>query len=904
MSAPPQLLLAQTRLREALALHQDGQLEQARPLYEAVLKIQPKNADALHLLGVLSAQTGDHRRAADLIGRAIAVNSSNPAFHFNLGSALQQLGRFDEALTAYNNGLALRPDAAEAFNNRGNVFQALRRFDEALASYDRAIALRADNPQAHNNRGNALQALERHEEAIASYNRAVALKPDYALAFLSRGDALQNLQRHEEANESYLKALAINPYLTEAHYNRGNAVQALGGFDEALVCYENALVLKPDHAGAFYNRGNALQALERFEEAIACYDKVLAMRPDSAESHANRGLALHALKRFDEAVASFDRGVALNADNADLYSNRGLALQELKQFDAALADYDAALSLDPNHAEAYNNRGVVLQALKQSDAALASYEAALTLKPDNAEAYTNRGNLFQELKRFDDALACYDAALRITPDNAKLHGNRAIALQELKRFDESLASYEKALAAAPDFLFGTYLHAKMQACDWNSLPDNLAKLEAGISQSKRMTTPFAALTLLDAPDLLLDVGKVWTGAKFPPPRPQRTFRRRHDDQKIRVGYYSADFHDHATMYLIAELLEEHDRERFELFGFSFGPDADDGMRRRVVAALDGFHDVRGLSDADVAEKSASLGIDIAVDLKGFTGDSRAGIFAERCAPIQVNYLGYPATTGADFIDYIIADKVLIPPESRRYFSEKAVYLPHSYQPNDSKRRISDRIFTRAELGLPAAGFVFCCLNNTYKIFPERFDSWMGILKAVDGSVLWLLEDNATAAANLRKHAEARGVDGRRLIFAERMALGEHLARQKAADLFLDTLPCNAHTTASDALWAGLPVLTLAGKSFAGRVAASLLHAIDLPELVTDSAEDYEAKAIEIARSPGKAGELKRRLEANKASSPLFQTKQYAKHIEGAYKAMYDRFRKGLGPDVIEIEAQA
>jgi len=352
---------------------------------------------------------------------------------------------------------------------------------------------------------------------------------------------------------------------------------------------------------------------------------------------------------------------------------------------------------------------------------------------------------------------------------------------------------------------------------------------------------------------------------------------------------------------MAELLERHDAEKFELFGFSFGPDSDDAMRQRVAAAFGQFHDVKDLGDAELAELSRNLGIDIAVDLKGFTGDSRLGVFAERCAPIQVNYLGFPGTMGASFIDYIIADKTLIPAESQRGYSEKIVLLPNSYQPNDRQRKISDRAFTREELGLPDAAFVFCCFNNNYKIFPETFDAWMRILKAVDGSVLWLLEDNATAAANLRKEAQARGVDNRRLIFAERMPLEEHLARQKLADLFLDNLPCNAHTTASDALWAGLPVLTCKGKAFAGRVAASLLNAIDLPELVTGTQEEYERRAIELATDPALSGALKSKLALNRTTKPLFNSALYAKHIEAAYEAMMARYEAGLAPDVIEIE---
>jgi len=382
------------------------------------------------------------------------------------------------------------------------------------------------------------------------------------------------------------------------------------------------------------------------------------------------------------------------------------------------------------------------------------------------------------------------------------------------------------------------------------------------------------------------------------------FLKRDPTEKIRIGYYSADFHEHATTHLIAEMLERHDHEKFEFYGFSFGPNSSDNMRQRVAAAFDRFIDVKGQSDREVADLSAEIGIDIAVDLKGFTGDSRLGLFAERCAPIQASYLGYPGTVGAEFIDYIIADKILIPPEHQANFSEKVVYLPPSYQANDSTRKISERAYTRQELSLPEIGFVFCSFNNTFKIFPETFDSWMRILRAVDGSVLWLLEDNASAAKNLRKEAEARGVDSARLVFGQRLLPAEHLARQRCADLFLDTTPCCAHTTASDALWAGLPVLTPAGKTFAGRVAASLLHALELPELVTSTPEAYEAKAIALATEPDQLRALRAKLEKNRLTSPLFRGETVARHIEAAYDAMYARYRAGLAPDIIEVPAQA
>lgn len=408
-----------------------------------------------------------------------------------------------------------------------------------------------------------------------------------------------------------------------------------------------------------------------------------------------------------------------------------------------------------------------------------------------------------------------------------------------------------------------------------------------------------ALALFDDPALHRAAAKIWVEAKNLNARCS-TLPLHAPGNRIRVGYYSADFHDHATLYLMAEMLETHDRERFELYGFSFGPDASGDMRTRVLPVFEKFIDVRAMSDREVAALSNNLGIDIAVDLKGFTGDGRPGLFAERCAPIQVNFLGYPGTLAADCIDYVIADEIVVSRQAQAEFTEHIVVLPHSYQPNDSKRKISDRVFARDELGLPQDNFVFCCLNNNYKISPEAFDGWMRILTAADKSVLWLMEGSKQAALNLRAEAEARGIDGARLVFAKRMPQAEHLARLRLADLFLDTLPYNAHTTASDALWAGLPVLTLAGRSFAGRVAASLLSALDVTDLIADSQEEYEAKAIAMAHNCEALAETKARLARNRTNSTLFDGRAFARAIEAAYEVMYARHRAGLAPERIEI----
>jgi len=441
----------------------------------------------------------------------------------------------------------------------------------------------------------------------------------------------------------------------------------------------------------------------------------------------------------------------------------------------------------------------------------------------------------------------------------------------------------------------------MKLCVWSLCEENLDKLKVELSQSKPVTAPFPLLAVLDSPALQKTAAKVYAEIMFPERHALGCFDKGEPDRKIRIGYFSADFHNHATAYLMAELFEAHDSSRFELYGFSFGPNRNDEMRQRVSSAFDRFIDVRDKSDRQVARLSRDLGIDIAIDLKGHTQDARTGIFAEGCAPVQVNYLGYPGTMGVAYIDYVIADKTVIPAESQSDFTEKVVYLPHSYQVNDSRRRISDRVFTKKELGLPESGFVFCCFNNNYKILPSTFDSWIRILKAVEGSVLWLFEDNPTAARNLRKEAMARGVDGSRLTFAGRMPLGEHLARHQLADLFIDTLPCNAHTTASDALWAGLPVLTCMGKSFASRVAASLLKAIELPELIAHTPEEYETKAIELATDPSKLNEIKGKLKRNRMTTPLFNSKLFARHIEAAFEEMHARYQAGLPPAVIEVQ---
>ena len=637
------------------------------------------------------------------------------------------------------------------------------------------------------------------------------------------------------------------------------------------------------------------------QAAVELIGRAIAIDPSVADAHSNLAKALNDLKQYEAAIASCEAAIALAPNSDAAYVNRGDALAGLQRHEAALASYDKAIELAPDSAVAHNDRGNTLQGLHRCADAVASYSRALAINPDYAEAYVGRGVALQKLKRPQEAIADLQRAIAINPRQAEAYNNLGNLLVEHRRYDEASAAFAVALNVKPalEFARGTWIHTRMKTCDWTGLDASVDQLLRDIEAGQRVTPPFPLLSLHTSLEQQQAAARIWTAATFPesPPGPRA---RRLGNRPLRVGYFSADFFDHATARLIAGMFEQHDRSAVETVAFSFGPPRQDEMSTRLAGAVGRFIDVRERSDAEVAALARELEIDIGVDLKGFTTDSRTGIFAARAAPIQVNYLGYPGTMAADFIDYLIADETVIPVESHPFYSEKIVYLPGSYQVNDSKRTISDRAFTRAECGLPEGGKVFCCFNASYKINPQTFDGWMRILGQVEGSILWLFADNPAAVSNLRREAEARAVSPERLVFAERMPLADHLARHRVADLFLDTTPYNAHTTASDALWAGLPVLTLIGDTFAGRVGASLLNALGLPELITSTTREYEDLAVELVRRPQKLAGLKRKLARQRLTTPLFDTERFARQLERAYAAMFDRYDAGLPPDHINL----
>ena len=603
-------------------------------------------------------------------------------------------------------------------------------------------------------------------------------------------------------------------------------------------------------------------------------------------------------KQYTEALKYLNDSLKALPKNSVALSNLGNVYLQLKEYGNALEAYDKSIRLDAKYEEAWSNKGNALHELKRYEEAIACHDKAISLNHHYAEAWSNKGNVLAELKRYEEAIACHDKAISLNPHYAEAWSNKGNVLNELKRYDEAFASHDRALSLKNDipWIYGDLLHTKMRVCSWPDFEGHLEAITHQVIANKEVITPLPLLSLTDNALLHRKSSEIYVQSKFPAKSVLGPIQKCPGNQKIRVAYYSADFHNHATGHLIAELFELHDKSRFEFIGFSFGPITNDEMRQRLEKSFDQFIEVGHQSDMEIAQLSRELNIDIAVDLKGFTQDSRTSIFAHRAAPIQVSYLGYPGTMGAEYIDYIVADKILIPEEAQQAYSEKIAYLPNSYQVNDRKRLISDQQFTRQELGLPENGFVFCCFNNNFKILPATFAGWMRILKSVEGSVLWLFQDNAWAVESLKQEAANHGVDPSRLVFAERMPLPEHLARQRQADLFLDTFPYNAHTTTSDALWAGLPVLTLMGNSFASRVAASLLNAIGLPELITHTQEEYESLTIALASNPEKLAALKQKLASNRLTTPLFDTPQFTKDLERAYVQMYERYQADQLPE--------
>lgn len=808
-------------------------------------------------IGEIKDSTGgsNSREIADLLDEAIR---------------LLQSGRLLEAANFCEHVRRIAPNNLTALLLSGTIELQAGRYQVADQLFQIAQVTKPDSVDAATGRANALRAIGKHDQALAVLDAIVRQTPDHAIVWNNRGNLLLETGRSLDAIENYDRAISLQPNYSEAWHNRGVARMASGDNIAAEADLTRALELNPDYVQALVNRGVARtrQNPDRVKEAITDLKQAISLDKTNPDAWYRLGQTYFMLRQYDEALASWSTGLASHPNYAPMLHSRGFLFNSLGRYPNAVSDFERLVSLHSGDARAWQGRGIALARLNHNEQAIASFSQALSYTPN-------------------DVLSLY---------------NRAAIFSFLKRYREAISDLEALIALDPEFPLarGLLLNTRLHLCDWRDLEQQCLEINACLKRGARVIHPSTHLLISDRPDAQLACARLEAAGSDPSALAPLYRGEKYGHNNIRVAYLSSDFYQHATAYLMAGVLENHDRDRFEIFGISYGSKDESSMRGRIKKACTQFFDVPEQDDASIAALLRKLEVDIAIDLKGRTGHARPGILAYRPCPVQVHYLGYPGTTGAEYIDYLIADRIVIPPETRQYYSERIVYLPDTYQPNDSARLIAPDPITRRDAGLPEAAFVFCCFNGSQKILPFVFNSWMRILSHSENSVLWLLEDNQDATTNLRREATARGIAAERLIFAQHQPLDRHLARLKLADLVLDTLPYGAHTTASDALWAGVPVLTRIGPTFAGRVAASLLTAVGLPELITQSVGEYEKMAEHFAAAPWSLSPIQEKLARSRGSCPLFDTVLMTRNLEAAYVEMLKRHHSGKTPEHIAL----
>lgn len=790
------------------------------------------------------------------------------------GQAAHRAGKLADAESFYRRVLAARPDHIEAMYALGVLMAQSRRVGESMDLLRRASCLAPEDVRIGRNLALVLQAAGRPKEAEAEFLRLCDMEPGqgdhrFGLALLY---SVQG--RHRDSIALFRKGLDLAPGNADAWCNLGLACRAAGENQDALDAFARAIAVAPSMVKAYGNRGALLMELGRWEEAVEAWTGLLALEPVHADVHGDKGVALAQLGRAEEAAACFRRAEELDGGNPAHPYNLGRALQDLGLFPEAAEAYDRATVRDPEHVSAYLNLGVVLRRLGQVEPALEKYARVIDLQPGNSAAHLNRGKLLVDAGRFDEALDDLRRAAELMPDDAD-------ACCEL-------------------------VHLRRLLCDWDGLAAQEDRCRAMIRAGVRGIDPLVFMSVAESAEEQTQCSRLWGDMLVAdrahlvrdiqlPARPASATGGR-----IRLGYISPDFRKHPVAQMMAGVFESLDRSRFETFAYSIGPDDGSDLRWRLQGAFDNFADLWERSSEEVVRRIAEDGIDVLVDLGGYTKHSRPEVLACRPAPVQVNHFGFSASMGVGWMDYILADGTIIPPDHARFYQEKVVRLPNSFMPVGNLPMPEEGGEGRSAHGLPESGTVYCAFNNPFKLNPKVFDVWMDILRRVPDAVLWLREDNGPSCVNLRREAEARGVAGDRLVFAPRMPYAEHLARHRLADLFLDCLPYNAHTTAVDALWTGLPVLTVAGEAFAGRVAASLLTTLGLPDLIASGWQAYADTAVRLASDPAALAALRARVEACRSSSPLFETERFTRDLERAYELMVERARAGLPPEAFSV----
>ena len=809
------------KIKIAQNLHSQNKFDLARNIYKETLRLDPKNINVLYLIGTLEIQTQNYKAGIFYLLKAIDLKPNIVQFHNNLAVAYTELNFIEKALNSINRAISIKNDYFEGFNTLGNIYSKQGKIDNA----------------------------------IKSYNKAISLNPKYVEAYNNLGIAHKNQKKLQNAKLNFLKALSINP----------------------------------NHLSSLINLGNNYQELYKYSDAIKTYKKVIEIDPNYSEAYINIAKVLELNNEYDKAKTYFENGISLNQNNTNHLNDFGLFYLRQKSYDYAVKYFEKALLIKPQSFEFMKNIGICFYENFKFNKAITYFEKSLILDIKSSEIYNFLGNCFYKLGYFEKAKEAYKKGIKIKSNSASLNINMGRLLFENKKFEESIAYYEKGLKIdnSQYQVLGQLLHIKMLICDWNYFDTNLKKIEKLIKKNIKVIEPLVSLSLYDNPKFNQSVAKIHFNSNFV--KPSEVYKNKFqkiNNNKIKVAYFSSDFQqDHPISYLTKNLFEKHNRDDFEIYLFSLEPTTkNDSFRKKIKSEVSYFYDIENKSDNEVLSLCRSLNLDIAVDLNGYTKCSRPNLFNCKVAPVQINFLGFPGTLGCENYDYILVDKYVVPKEYKNFYNEKILYMPDCYLINPSHREVAKPNKNKSFYGLPEHSFTFCCFNNTYKILPNIHQVWANILNATENTVLWLADTNDLAKKNLLDNFHKKGINPKRIIFAKRLTkIEEHLSRYKFVDLFLDTFPYNAHTTASDALHMGTPILTIHGKSFQSRVGLSLMKNLSMDELITNNERDYERKAIYFARNKGVLNELIKKLKLNVRSSAVFNPDLYVKNLEKNYK---------------------
>ena len=890
-------------LDEAIILHKKGKLKEAENLYKSILESSSNNFEVIHYIGIVKIQLKQFEEAIVWFNRAISINPNNHSVFNNLGVCYRELKKYNEALNNFKIALNIKPDYAEAYNNLAIIYRSLENYNEAIENYHKAIKLKPDYAEAYNNLGIVYLKIKEFEKSKHNLDQATKLKPDYAEAYYNLGNVHKNLKQFEKSIQYYKIAYKLKKNYYEAYNDLGIAYLNLEEFDNAKDALNEAIKLKPDYAEAYNNLGIVFLNQEEFNKAKDALNEAIKLKPDYAEAYNNLGIVYLSLKNFDQSKNSLNKAIKLKPDYAEAYNNIGMLYFKLKEFEESKINIDKAINLKPDYAKAYVSLGSYYEITEEYEKAEINYKKAIELGEKNGS--NNLGILYLNLGNHESAEEIYNEIIKSKPKYAEGYFLRSLVYSNSGRSHLALKDIKKSFKLKPEFYtqqdkIYNLLSTQSKICEWDDYKKITNKLIVNLKNDLvKDINPFGLLTFSDSLELIKKVTE--EKVKELSLRNIETKFNINKNKKIHIGYYSPDFKEHPVGYILSELLDYHNKDKFEITGFSLSPDPGTTckVKNKIINSMDKFLDFSNKKYLDIIEESKKLKIDIAIDLAGFTAFNKIQTFIKKTAPIQINFLGYPGTLGPHN-DYIISDLEVIPKEKQNFYFEKIIYMPNTFLPSFTKFNTSSDL-TKKSFNLKETDFVFANFNNHGKITPSIFNCWMRILKKVKNSILWLMDGNEYSRENLKKEAIKRNVESERIVFSTRLDYYEHNIRYKFCDLFLDTFPYNAHSTASSCLFSGVPLLTIKGEAFQSRVASSLLKDLEMNELICSNIEEYENKAITIANSHQETRRIKKKLHDILINSKTFNTKNYTENLEKAYNKIYERYDQKLKPENIFIE---